>query len=232
MRCPPPIANENERLSALAEYCLDEEQVLPALEPVVQIASRMLDMPIAAVNMIGSDHVFFAASVGIGDCDMRREVSFCAHAITQDDVMVVLDATLDPRFHDNPLVTGSAGIRFYAGVPLRAPSGYALGVLCVIDSRPRSSFSEQDEERLKDLARLASDKLELRRLESATQSSEPHFEDIAATSPNAILGFDRDQIITFWNPRAAAMFGFDAEEITGRPPAPFCRHWRIIPYGR
>lgn len=217
MRCPPVIADEKERLLALAEYGLDEEHVLPDLEPVVQIAARMLDMPISAVNMIGSDRVFFAASVGIGECDMRREVSFCAHAITQDDVMVVLDATLDPRFHDNPLVTSDTGIRFYAGVPLRAPSGYALGVLCVIDSRPRSSFSEQDQERLKDLARLASDKLELRRLETAALSSEPRFEDIAATSPNAILCFDRDQIITFWNPRAAAMFGSDAQEITGRP---------------
>jgi GAF domain-containing protein len=105
--------------------------------------------------------------------------------------MVVLDATLDPRCHDNPLVTGTAGIRFYAGVPLRSPAGHALGALCVIDSRPRSSFSQQDRQRLKDLASLASDELELRRLESARQDDQFRFEDIAITSPSPILLLQR-----------------------------------------
>jgi len=217
MRCPSAIADEPGRLLALSEYGLDEEKVLPDLEPVVHIAARMLDMPVAAVNMIGSDHVFFAASVGIGECDMRRDVSFCAHAITQNDVMVVLDATLDARFHDNPLVAGPAGVRFYAGVPLHSPSGHALGALCVIDSHPRSSFSQQDRERLKDLARLASDKLELRRLATAGQSGPFRFEDIAITSPVPILCFDHERRITFWNAAATAAFGYSTSEVLGWP---------------
>lgn len=217
MRCPSAIADESGRMLALAEYGLDEEKVLPDLEPVVHIAARMFDMPVAAVNMIGSDHVFFAASVGIGEADMRRDVSFCAHAITQNDVMVVLDATIDPRFHDNPLVTGPAGIRFYAGIPLHAPSGHALGALCVIDSRPRTSFSQQDRERLKDLARLASDKLELRRLENARRDGPIHFEDVAVSSPTPIVCFNEQRVITFWNPAAAAVFGFEAAEVVGEP---------------
>ena len=217
MRCPSVIVDEPDRLLALAEYGLDEEEILPDLEPVVQIAARMLDMPMAAVNMIGSDHVFFAASVGIGACDMRRENSFCAHAITQNEVMVVLDATLDPRFHDNPLVTGQAGIRFYAGVPLRSPSGHALGALCVIDSRPRSIFSPHDGQRLKDLAQLASDKLELRRLENGRQNNGFRFEDIARTSPMSIVCFDTDQKITLWNAAAGATFGYADIEVLGRP---------------
>jgi diguanylate cyclase (GGDEF)-like protein/PAS domain S-box-containing protein len=217
MRCPSAIADEKGRMLALNEYGLSEEEVLPDLEPVVHIAARMLDMPVAAVNMVGSDHVFFAASYGIGESDMRRDVSFCAHAITQNDVMVVLDATLDPRFHDNPLVTGNTGIRFYAGVPLHSPSGHALGALCVVDSRPRSSFSQQDRERLKDLARLASDKLELRRLENARRNDSFRFEDIATTSPTAILCFDSEQIITFWNRAALALFGYASGEVVGKP---------------
>jgi diguanylate cyclase (GGDEF)-like protein/PAS domain S-box-containing protein len=217
MRCPSIIADEPDRLLALAEYGLDEEEILPDLEPVVQIAARMLDMPMAAVNMIGSDHVFFAASVGIGACDMRRENSFCAHAITQDEVMVVLDATLDPRFHDNPLVTGQAGIRFYAGVPLHSPSGHALGALCVIDSRPRSVFSPQDGQRLKDLAQLACDKLELRRLENGRQNNGFRFEDAARTSPMSILCFDLERKITLCNAAAQAIFGYADNEVLGRP---------------
>jgi diguanylate cyclase (GGDEF)-like protein/PAS domain S-box-containing protein len=217
MRCPSAIVDETGRLLALAEYGLDQEKTLPDLEPVVHIAARMFDMPVAAVNMIGSDRVFFAASFGIGDCDMRRDVSFCAHAISQRDVMVVLDATLDPRFHDNPLVTGTAGIRFYAGVPLVSPSGHALGALCVIDSRPRSHFSSQDRQRLKDLASLASDKLELRRLENARQDELFRFEDVAITSPTPILCFDEERIITFWNAAANAAFGYSTSEVVGKP---------------
>ena len=118
MRCPSQLPNEAERLRALADYGLDDERVVSSLDPVVRIAARMFDMPLAAVNMIGSDHVFFAASTGVGKVDMRRDVSFCAHAITQDQVMVVPDASRDERFHDNPLVVGPTHLRFYAGVPL------------------------------------------------------------------------------------------------------------------
>lgn len=171
MRCPNAIPNEHERILALSEYGLGPDVDLPSLYPVVEIAAKVFGTPAAAVNMIGSDRVFFAASTGIGECDMGRDVSFCAHAITQDGVMVVEDAALDPRFHDNPLVTEGL-IRFYAGVPLRAPSGHALGALCVVDSRPRTQFDEQDRARLKDLASMAADKLELRRLEVANIADE------------------------------------------------------------
>jgi len=167
------------------------------------------------VNMIGSDHVFFAASTGIGSCDMSRDASFCAHTITQDDVLVVEDAEHDPRFHDNPLVAAGM-IRFYAGAPLISPSGHALGALCIIDDKPRARFSDGDKARLLDLARLASDKLELRRLEAANEVRPSRFEAIAATSPNAVICFDRGQNITASNAAAQAMFGFSAEEMLGR----------------
>lgn len=174
MKCPPALDTEPERLKALARYGLDGSRPLPSLEPIVRIAARMFGMPIAAVNMIGSDHVFFAAATGFDasqDVDMRRDVSFCAHAITQNEVMVVSDTREDERFHDNPLVLGEAGIRFYAGVPLLSPDGHALGALCVIDGKPRHDFSEQDRERLRELARIASDRLELRRIEIAAAQS-------------------------------------------------------------
>ncbi|HAP26786.1 MAG TPA: diguanylate cyclase [Achromobacter sp.] len=169
MKCPPLLATETERLRALSEYGLDPQHALPSLDPVVRIASRMFNMPVSAINMIGSDHVFFAASIGVGDTDMRRDVSFCAHAVLQNDVMVVPDARQDERFHDNPLVSGKAGIRFYAGVALNSPDGHALGALCIIDTEPHADFSEDDKERLRELARMASDRLELRRVEVSAE---------------------------------------------------------------
>ena len=173
MKCPPILETEPERLQALSEYDLGRDRPLPSLDSVVKIAARIFDMPVAAVNMIGSDHVFFAASVGVGEVDMRRDVSFCAHAIAQDGVMVVPDATADERFHDNPLVTGSANLRFYAGVPLVSPEGLALGALCVIDNRPRDDFSPDDRERLRELAGMAADRLELRRIEVSAARAAP-----------------------------------------------------------
>lgn len=171
MKCPPILPTEDERLKALSEYGLSEEAPLPSLESVVRIAARMFGMPVAAVNMIGSDHVFFAASHGISEVDMSRDVSFCAHAITQSGVMVVLDATTDERFHDNPLVTGSAGLRFYAGAPLLSQNGMALGALCVIDNRPHRDFSPEDQSRLRELANMATDRLELRRIEASVEQT-------------------------------------------------------------
>lgn len=65
-------------------------------------------------------------------------MSFCAHALLTNDALVIPDALLDERFHDNPLVTGAPGIRFYAGQPLSAPNGARVGTLCLIDTQPRS----------------------------------------------------------------------------------------------
>jgi len=163
------LPTETERLRALSEYGLDPQRPLPSLDPVVRIASRMFNMPVSAINMVGSEHVFFAASIGVGDTDMRRDVSFCAHAVLQDDVMVVPDARLDERFHDNPLVAGPAGIRFYAGVSLNSPDGHPLGALCVIDTEPHADFSEDDKDRLRELGRMAADRLELRRVEVSAE---------------------------------------------------------------
>jgi len=169
MKYPPVLPTEVERLKALSEYGLADERPLPSLDSVVRIAARMFGMPVAAVNMIGSDHVFFAASTGVGEVDMSRDVSFCAHAIAQDGVMVVPDATTDERFHDNPLVTGSAGLRFYAGVPLLSVNGLPLGALCVIDRKPHEDFSQDDKSRLRELANMAADRLELRRIEVSAE---------------------------------------------------------------
>lgn len=212
MKCPAIFSNESERLQALSSYGLDEEQMLKSLDPVVHIASRMFDMPVAAVNMIGNDHVFFAASVGVGKVDMRRDVSFCAHAITQTDVMVVPDATLDERFHDNPLVTGDTNLRFYAGVPLFSPEGLALGALCVIDDRPHNDFSQEDRQRLQELAKMAADRLELRRIEVSTERTRPPFEEYAGNSSTPVVWFDEHLQIVEWNQAAASAYGYQLRD--------------------
>lgn len=218
MKCPPAITDEPQRLDTLADYGLASDRPLPTLDPVVQIARRMFGMPVAAINMIGSDHVFFAASAGFDgkEVDMRRDVSFCAHAITQRAVMLVPDATRDERFHDNPLVAGTAGVRFYAGVPLVSPDGHALGALCVLDTVPHTDFSAADCERLRELAAMAADRLELRRVELSTERARRPLDEGARNSPTAVIWFDQNRDIIAWNDAAADMYGFAPGEGAGR----------------
>ena len=217
MKCPVILANEPQRLQALFDHGLHQPEVIANLEPVVDIAARMFRMPIAAVNMIGSDHVFFAAAVGAGEMDMRRDVSFCAHAINENQVMVVADTLLDERFHDNPLVTGEANIRFYAGVRLLSPEGLALGALCIVDHEPHFDFSLEDQARLQALAQMVSDRLELRRIEISASRTRPHFEEYAAHAAIPIVWFNAAKQIIAWNQAAANMFGYSLTEGEGSP---------------
>lgn len=213
MKCPDIPEDDPQRLKALYEYALEPGDTLSSLSPVVRIASRMFDMPIAAVNMIGSDRVFFAASHGLGDgsVDMTRDVSFCAHAILTENGMIVRDAAQDERFHDNPLVTGPSQVRFYAGVPLRSPEGYALGALCILDNTPHQNFSADDHARLTELAKMASDRLELRRIEVTSQHpNEATSDSVEGETP--VIHFDRVLRITRWNDAAAQLYGYDVQE--------------------
>ena len=217
MKCPAILANEQSRLQALYDHGLNSEGLVKSLDPVVQIAARMFGMPVAAVNMIGSDHVFFAAVTGVGEVDMRRDVSFCAHAINQVEVMVVPDARQDERFHDNPLVTGDTQLRFYAGVRLLSPDGLALGALCVVDNRPHFDFSADDQRRLQELAQMVSDRLELKRIETQTNRSRPDFASYAGHSSTPVVWFNDHGQITAWNTAAAQSHGYSLAEGIGQP---------------
>ncbi len=171
MKCPPIPPHEKDRLAALDSYVLAGEGSVADLTPLVEMALRIFNVPMAAVNMIGTDSVFFAASAGFGDdVDKRREVSFCAHTILQGATMVVPDATHDERFHDNPLVSGATNIRFYAGAPLLSADGHAIGVLCILDTVPYDGFGAEDRVRLSDLAHMVMDRLEIRRLAMAASA--------------------------------------------------------------
>lgn len=152
---------DSDRLAALkATYLLDsgsEER----FDRLTRLASRALGTEIAIISLIDSDRQWFKSKVGLELDETEREVSFCDHAILNNDVMVVPDARKDPRFVQNPLVTGGPAIRFYAGAPLITTDGFALGTLCVIDSSPRFDFSPDDKQILEDLAASVMTEIEM-----------------------------------------------------------------------
>ncbi len=123
-----------------------------------RLARRLFGVPIALVSLVDENRQWFKSKQGLAAPETGRDISFCGHAIVQTETLVVEDAAADPRFHDNPLVTGDPKIRFYAGYPLRTPGGLALGTLCIIDREPRS-FSEDDLATLRDIGEMVAGEL-------------------------------------------------------------------------
>lgn len=143
--------NEEQRIKNLLDLEILDTPPDPQFDSIVKMAQRLFDVPIAVVSLVDSDRQWFKAKIGLDACETHRDVAFCAHAILKNDVMVVEDATQDPRFCDNPLVTGELGIRFYAGAPLILEDCIRIGTICLIDKKPRK-FSEEDKAILQDMA--------------------------------------------------------------------------------
>ena len=215
MRYAPLLLNETDRLATVAQYELKEDDSELHLDAIVELACKLFDVPIVLVSIVERSRQFFSARKGLDVCETGRDVSFCTHALELDDILVVPDAKLDSRFARNPLVLGDPFIRFYAGMPLVAPNGHALGTLCIIDRRPRNGLSAQDRQHLKELATLVLDKLEVRRLGVAHRAGQTRFEQIAATSPDGILCANHQGQVTFWNAACERLFGFKAAQAVG-----------------
>jgi len=118
----------------------------------------VLGVPVSLVTFIDEQRQWFKSAEGVDMRETTRDAALCAHTILGDGLLVVPDVTADDRFADNPLVTGPAHLRFYAGYPLRAPDGHRVGSLCVIDRRARD-LSARDRKLLEDLARMAEEEL-------------------------------------------------------------------------
>ena len=219
---------ETARLTALRELDILDTAPEPGFDRLVRLAARLFNVPTSLVSLVDADRQWFKARCGLGTAQTPRSFSFCAHTILGDDVMVVPDATLDPRFADNPLVTGDLHIRFYAGAPLITPDGHKLGSLCVIDRVPRQATAAECES-LRELAAIAVDEMLLRRMgeklslanRDLRNASEENirFGSIIAGLGTGVIVVDPshpDSPVTFANQAFLAMTGYEREEIIGR----------------
>lgn len=161
MAAPFPIAasfDEDRRLATLQAHALLDSEPEAEFDALVSLAADMLGCPVAALTLADRDRFWVKSSVGGLPSEMPREAAFCNYTIRTTDLMVVPDLSRDPRFAVNPFVTGEAGTRFYAGMPIRVPdldgTPQPIGSLCVMDATPRS-LSAVGEQTLRHLARLA-----------------------------------------------------------------------------
>ncbi len=157
------MTDEVARLEKLRLYSILDTGPEQSFDALTEMASVLLKVPMAAITLVDGDRQWFKSKVGLTVTELPRDTSLCTHTIEQNDVFEVSDAPADPRFASNPLVTGPAQLRFYAGAPLVMGGGDCLGTLCVLDRQPRH-LTELDRRHLKNLAAQVVSLLELRRL--------------------------------------------------------------------
>ncbi|GGX05790.1 GAF domain-containing protein [Undibacterium macrobrachii] len=189
MESPKIPQNEESRLQALREYHILDTLPEERFDRLTRLAQQIFNVDIALVSLIDADRQWFKSKQGLDACETDREISFCGHAILERDIFHIPNALNDPRFADNPLVTGAPNIRFYAGAPLRPDGENSVGTLCIIDSNARM-LSIKEQRILRDLA----DSVE--REIAQLQQNYQHQALLALTQISSLLDPDYAQLLS------------------------------------
>lgn len=207
----PP--NEVERIKALHDLDILQGPSPATFDAICKLARDYFGVGIALISLVDSERQVFKSRCGIDISSTPRDIAFCSHAILRDEIMVVEDARQDPRFSENPLVTGAPYIRFYAGAPLALRSGVRLGTLCLIDQEPRQLDAEQGKT-LRRLADLAADALRHRetelRLQAQGQELDCHQSVLAQAediSPVGLWDYEIESKQLRWSDGVFRVFG-------------------------
>lgn len=204
--------NEARRLAALARTGLRAALADETFQSLVGVAADAFGMPIATISLIDADSQIYFSTIGIDAAATERNISFCSTTVACDAPVVVLDASRDPLWRDNPLVCGEPHIRFYAGMPLRI-EGQPIGTFCIIDRVPHAAFTEAQRQLLQRYAAIAEEMLELRSLRAQGDRERFRFKRMAESSPDAMMIADGDGHLLYWNAGAERLFGYAPEEV-------------------
>lgn len=207
-------SNEADRLAYLHSLDILDSPREQSFDDLVQLASSICTTPVGVVTLIDGDRQWFKSCLGLDATETPRDIAFCAHAILKpDQLMIVEDARIDPRFADHPLVTGEPHIRFYAGAPLVTSAGFPLGTLCVVDYEPRQLTASQVRS-LELLARQVANLIQLREVNLELKKEKEKLSMLYSQAPLAIILNDCiDAMFLDCNPEFARMLGYPFEQI-------------------
>jgi len=220
MLAPALPEDEVLRIAALLGCKILDTSPEARFDRLTKLASTYFDVPIALVSLVDSERQWFKSHQGLDATETPRNISFCGHAILQDEIFCVEDTFDDPRFADNPLVTAAPLIRFYAGAPLKNAEGYRLGTLCIIDTEPRQ-LSQEQRDALRTFADCVEDEV------NRTKTHEEEKQNLSKTTDllrsvldsayeYSIIATDADGLISTFNRGAELMLGYQAEETIGK----------------
>ncbi len=202
----PQFAEESARLEVLADFQHEALEDDPELQAIVEFAAKLCKGSASMVSLVDDKRQYFLARTGLEQRETPRDISFCSHALGMSEVMEVGDATKDPRFAENPLVTGEPGVRYYAGQPLISAEGAPLGTLCVIDVQPHERpLNQFQREGMAVLAQAAMRRLRARRASIIASreiaESEERFKALADSMPDIAFSADEDGTFDYFNQR-------------------------------
>jgi len=204
---PHSSLQELQRLQKLYEYNLLDTDAEASFDSLVQLAAEICQAPIALISLIDRDRQWFKAKVGVTVQQTARDIAFCPHALEQGSILIIEDASLDPRFAHNPLVLGEPHIRFYAGTPLMTPDGFGMGTLCVIDQTPRS-LDPQKIKALQVLGEQVVTQMELRLKLAQVQATEAQLKSIFDNALEGMFQITPEGQYLTANPALARIYGY------------------------
>ncbi|AKM08545.1 PAS domain-containing protein [Pelagerythrobacter marensis] len=219
------FCGDSERAKVVAAHGFDSLVDDSELTEIVRFAASLCDTPVALITLVESERQKFLAHTGVDIDSTPRSTSFCAYAMMKGDILVVPDATQDPRFANFELVTGDFGLRFYAGVPITSSEGAPIGALCVIDTAPRpEGLTDLQRQGLSVLGRSVKRRFQARRevrqhrAQFSRQSA--RFRTLGDWLPDIIWSADGTGRLDYFNARW--------EQVTGGAPPPDIEQWRTF----
>jgi signal transduction histidine kinase/CheY-like chemotaxis protein len=195
MKIAPPTVDEAARLKSLYDYDILDTKAEKIFDDITQLVAQICNMPISLISLVDSERQWCKSKIGLAPQQTSKDIAFCTHAIHQKKVFEVEDTLHDERFFDNPLVTSTPNIRFYAGTPLVSPDGHVIGTLCVIDNKP-NKLTQDQRQALEVLGRSVISQMELRKNNKILKLANEHKTEFLSnmshelrTPLNAIIGF-------------------------------------------
>ena len=214
---PPLCRDENARLQALDALAILDTEPEERYDRITHIAKQLFNVPIALISLVDRNRQWFKSRQGLADEELPRNVSFCGHTLNQDDFLYIADTLKDPRFFDNPLVTGRPHIRFYFGAPLRLKDNLRVGTLCVVDVVPREISPPQRQALrfLADFVEVELQSLQMAHMVALCHRADSYLQAIWNNAPSGIITMSCDGIVQALNPAAAQILGSSANQGIG-----------------